>query len=157
MSLMQFFGRIIYWLAWPAYQVYYRFNDRTRVVLICGQEVLVLKQWLSDGRWSLPGGGLHSHEQPIAGALRETKEETGLQLNAKDLHNLGKGAYRNAGLHFNYYVFAGMADKTIPLQRQRHEVAELCWIPAASLTRQNSSPDLIYCLRLAREHHLLLQ
>ncbi len=157
MSILQSLGRITYWLAWPAYQVYYRLNERTRLLLVCQDEVLVARQWISDGTWSLPGGGLHKHEKPLDGVLREAKEETGLELRPQDLRYSGKGEYRKAGLHFTYHIFIARVQKPAELKRQRHEVAELRWLPMSDLTPHNASPDALYCLQLARERGLLLQ
>ena len=157
MSLLQRLGTTVYWLAWPAFRIYFCLNDRARVVLVCDNKVLGVKQWLSDGTWSLPGGGLHNGEKPITGALREVREETGIGLNAKDLTYLGKAKYQKAGLHFNYHIYAMKAPKSLELNRQRHEVAELQWMPASDFTVRNASPDALHSLELARQHHILLQ
>jgi len=37
-----------------------------------------------DGTWCFPGGHLEMHETPERCAIRETFEETGIQLNEKD-------------------------------------------------------------------------
>lgn len=150
-------GKITYRLAWPAFWFYYRRNERTRLLLVCGHEVLVLKQWISDGSWSLPGGGLHKNEKPVDGLLREAREETGLQFQPKDLQFLGKGAYRKAGLSFAYSVFFTRLNDKPKLHRQKHEVAELRWLNTDRLEQENLSPTLTYSLRLAADRGLLLQ
>ena len=40
--------------------------------------VLLVRHGYGQGRWSLPGGGLGRHEDPLHGAQRECREETGL-------------------------------------------------------------------------------
>lgn len=58
-------------------------------VLIEDEEgrLLLLKQearWKGD-KWGPPGGGLHPHEDPITTALRETREEIGVEIELVDL------------------------------------------------------------------------
>ena len=43
----------------------------------CCNEYLLLQHWLGDGSWMLPGGGQHGREDPLAGAIREVREELG--------------------------------------------------------------------------------
>ncbi|MET0779645.1 MAG: NUDIX hydrolase [Candidatus Saccharimonadales bacterium] len=148
-------GRVVSWLAWPAYQVYFRRGARTRVLLVSGDEILVLKGWINDGTYILPGGGLHTGEDPLIGALRETHEETGLQLQSGDLTPLGTDVYRKAGLHFTYYMFFAVADKNDPLTRQWYEVADIRWVPLGDLAAYNPSQEVLSCLRSARQQHLL--
>ena len=44
--------------------------------------------------WSIPGGHVHKHESLKDAAVRETREETGLQLDPKDLEHIGTEHYR---------------------------------------------------------------
>ena len=51
------------------------------VIVVCHprrREVLAFERADAPGSWQLPQGGLHSGEEPIDGAWRELKEETGL-------------------------------------------------------------------------------
>lgn len=41
---------------------------------------VLLSRYVRDGRWSLPGGGIHHGEQPVEALCREVHEETGLTL-----------------------------------------------------------------------------
>lgn len=43
-------------------------------------EVLLVKHRYGKRKWSLPGGALHEREQVYKGAIREVKEETGLDI-----------------------------------------------------------------------------
>jgi 8-oxo-dGTP pyrophosphatase MutT (NUDIX family) len=149
------FGRVLFWLAWPAFQLYYRRGERTRVLLLSGDEILVLQGWINDGTYILPGGGMHSDEQPLSGALRETQEETGLQLQPADLTYLGRDVYHKAGLHFTYHMFFAKADKAAPLKMQWYEVANIRWVPLSDLAAHHPSQEVLSCIRAAQQQHLL--
>ena len=41
--------------------------------------------WFHDGDWSVPAGHVESWEFPIEAMIREAQEETGIQVNKKDL------------------------------------------------------------------------
>lgn len=57
------------------------FDDEGRILLM---------ERPGGGRWCLPGGALEVSESPEAGAVRETREETGLEVEPREL----VGAYR---------------------------------------------------------------
>lgn len=48
-----------------------------------------------DLRWTTPGGHLDGNEDPRLGALRELKEETGIEADREDLFFLGRWAMRS--------------------------------------------------------------
>ncbi|HJQ08244.1 MAG TPA: NUDIX hydrolase [Candidatus Saccharimonadales bacterium] len=152
--VLQGFGRFTFWCAWIAFYVYLKHSERTRVIVTDGQEVLVIKNWVSDGKWSLPGGGLHKNEPPAQGALRELREETGLRPAASKLQPAGTGMYRSYGHTFLFYVFVVRMEKA-ELKKQWHEVADMQWASLDALHTRNAGHDTLLALSMAREKGLL--
>ena len=64
------------------------------VVILNDAGELLLCHVTGQDHWDLPKGGADSGETPLAAALRETQEETGLVLAGGDLLDLGRLAYR---------------------------------------------------------------
>jgi 8-oxo-dGTP pyrophosphatase MutT (NUDIX family) len=148
-KLLQFIGVIIFFGAWLAFWVYFRVgHGRTRVVLLHEDKVLVMKQWISAGKWGLPGGGLHKGEDPAEGAARELYEETSLKLDPRQLRPVGIASYRKYGHRFDYQIFvAKVGSKSV--RAQRIEVAELEWLQPEALNARNASPDTLQALEMA--------
>jgi 8-oxo-dGTP diphosphatase len=51
-----------------------------RVVLMRGNDVLLVRPRFAPGVWTLPGGGVQKNESPEQAAIREVNEETGLHV-----------------------------------------------------------------------------
>lgn len=64
------------------------------VVVINDDAELLLCHVTGQNHWDLPKGGLNGGETPLQAALRETREETGLALDAAGLIDLGRMPYR---------------------------------------------------------------
>ncbi len=64
------------------------------IVVLNDAAELLLCHVTGQDHWDLPKGGAHPGESALQAALRETQEETGLQLAAADLHDLGRLDYR---------------------------------------------------------------
>ena len=64
------------------------------VIVLNPQSELLLCHVTGQDHWDLPKGGAHPGEGPLAAALRETEEETGLALDPAALLDLGRLPYR---------------------------------------------------------------
>jgi 8-oxo-dGTP pyrophosphatase MutT (NUDIX family) len=148
MKLLQLAGRLAYWCGWPAFWVYFRFDHgRTRVIVRQGDQILLVKQWIGDGRWQLPGGGLHKGESPVVGAVRELREETGITLTKDELTLLGEAVYRSRGLTSTMHVFKTHVDSA-DVRLQHHEIAAAVWLPLSQLTARNTRSDVLTALQM---------
>ena len=149
-KLLRLLGIAAFWCAWPVFWVYFkRSYGRTRMVLTnAAGEVLVMKQWISSGKWHLPGGGLHAGEDPLLGGLRELHEETGIILTSANLTPHGKHTWHIRGFTYDMYIYAARVGN-VQLKRQRIEVAEITWVKPEVLTPANTETDVLHCLRVA--------
>ena len=64
------------------------------ILILNPQHELLLCHVTGQQHWDLPKGGRHDGESPLQAALRETREETGLRLDAAALLELGRFDYR---------------------------------------------------------------
>lgn len=140
------FGILLFWLTWPISWLHLRGSKRTRLLVVCGNYLIVTKRWLGDGRWSLPGGGLHREEDSRDGALRELYEETRLHINSSRLRRHSDRIFKSNGLSFNYVFFIAKVGKKYPLVHQSIELTESVWIHKSELSVSNASPDVLAAL-----------
>lgn len=151
--LIERLGVIAWWVTLPALIVYLWGKPRTRVLVRAGGKVLVVRGWLGTGKWMLSGGGLHAHEDPTDGAVREVREETGLALKPQDLSPLKQEEYRFRGIKFPCHYFAvdlpGKPEQH-PLHPQPMEISRAEWISSSELTAQNANPDVLNALQHAQ-------
>ena len=135
-------GQLVFWLLWPALYLYLRRDQRTRVIIICGDNILLVKGFLGKSHWILPGGGVHAGEIPEDGAVREVKEETGITIMPSDLVRIGKGVANEYGLRFDYISFKVEVPELIPPKRQKWELVDAAWLPLPGiLQRTDLSPE----------------
>lgn len=139
-------GQIAWRILWPWLWIYLHNSYRTRLLITCDNKVLVVKSWLSDGRWGLPGGGLHKNENSIDGALRELKEETNITLKQANLKLIGQFIYSNHGFRFNYDLYRVNLSSLLPIKCQMGEIVDAKWIDVETLKPRNSGPDLLQSL-----------
>ena len=110
-------------------------SRRVRVVIISADnEILLVRNWLSNQNWSLPGGGIENGETPEHAAVREMKEETALSVNARDMHRVGN--LYNPALKAQLEILRVRVTDTalLPLKwRYRLEIMDRKWHPAGTL------------------------
>lgn len=154
---LQFVGTLVFYCAWPVFWVYFRLGrDRTRIVLMHEDKVLVMKQWIGPGKWQLPGGGLHKGESMAGGAARELYEETSLRLDPRQLQHIGRATYNRFGHKFDYQVFVSRVGSSF-VRAQRIEISELAWLRPGELRAGNSRSDTLHSLEMAQQKTTLLQ
>ncbi|MGZ9100363.1 MAG: NUDIX hydrolase [Brevundimonas sp.] len=72
------------------------------VVCLRGETVLLIRRGRPPrlGEWSLPGGRIEPGERAVDGALRELREETGVEAEITGLIDVVDGLFPEAGLHY---------------------------------------------------------
>jgi 8-oxo-dGTP diphosphatase len=129
MTFFRRLGRITYTLAWPALFIYLRIGARTRVAVISEGHILLVEGWMDDGRWGLPGGGLHRGELPAHGAVREVAEETNVTVSPESCVLLGSEWRSRKGLKFFCHFFSATANGLPEVRAQRGEIVAVRWFP----------------------------
>ncbi len=122
-------GVTLYWIMLPAIWVYAKkTKPRARVMLIWQDEVLLVKNWLSAGDWSLPGGGIEHGEQPNEAAVREIAEELGVSIDPADLLLVGENtAVERGWLVGRYYLFALELTEEPVITPAQSEIVDHAW------------------------------
>jgi 8-oxo-dGTP pyrophosphatase MutT (NUDIX family) len=145
--LWQRVGITLFWIAWPISWMNLRGSMRTRLLIVNGNYLIVTKRWIGEGKWSLPGGGLHKEEESLSGAIRELHEETKLQLTGDKLTRDSDRIYQYHGFRFNYVLFTGSVKQKLHLQHQLFELTDARWIHHKELSSKNALPDVVEAIR----------
>lgn len=122
-------------------------SKRTRIAVKHKQELLVVRPWLGNGKWSLPGGGRHPGENPKEAVLRELHEETGVQLAEHVVTHLSHQRYRQNGLRFWYDLFTAQIDHKVDILLKKREISAAEWVEYTKLTPRNANDDVIAAVK----------
>ncbi len=127
-------GTLAFYVSLPGLYYYLQRQERTRVVIVVGDEVLVLKGWYGSNRWMLPGGGVHHGEDITRAALREITEETGLRLQPEQLMHLQTTrVWDTYGIRFMCHVLCVQLPNKPEISLQNPEISHARWRLAAEV------------------------
>lgn len=149
-----FTGRALFYITWPGLFFYLKSTKRARLIITCDDHILLTQDWLGNGQWMLPGGGLKVGETAEQAARRELFEETGLTIKSlKPVVN--NYAITQSGFKFFVDCFcAEIAEKSKP-KPQREEIADARWIKLDKIIKSDqlaSSTKELLGIWLDREH-----
>lgn len=142
-------GRSLFWILRPVWSIYFKLAPkRSRIFVISGDKLLLLRPWLSNGSWGLPGGGVKRGESIEASACRELFEEVGICAELKDLQPLGAYTHETNGLKFDAHFFLLILDEVSRLKLRRYEIADARWVPFSELDNIMLSEDTHHGLNM---------
>jgi 8-oxo-dGTP pyrophosphatase MutT (NUDIX family) len=150
-KLWQILGVTAYWLTVPGIWLVLRKTIRTRLLVRSGDHIIVVKPWLGNGKWCLPGGGVHKNEPTLTAVIRETREEVGITIDSQVCISHGTRPYRQNGLSFNYELFTTDLDAQVPIKKQVLEIFDAQWVAVSSLSDQNANQDVLVALQKSRK------
>lgn len=145
MVLKTIVGKVVFLAGWPFFWIYFRiWSKRTRVIVVHDRKMLLVKGWLSDGSWGLPGGGAGLREEPVQAASRELFEETGIQSKSTELQYLESIIHDDRKLKYTAIYFLYKLKNPAELTRQKYEIAEIGWFDKAGLSSIKLNVDARY-------------
>jgi 8-oxo-dGTP pyrophosphatase MutT (NUDIX family) len=122
-------GRVLYWVSRPGIWLIIAISPpRTRVVVKRNRQILLVRDWLGNGCWKLPGGGLHRGENPAVGAARELQEEVGISLAPSELIKLGRFNLRSSGAQERLIAYRAEVKPAVRAQVKGLEIVAGQWV-----------------------------
>lgn len=128
------------------------YNNDHKVLIIKRSEV----NDVLPGYWDIPGGTLENGENPVAGAIREPKEETDLDVENPSLYFEKSNIDEGKNKQFVTLVFlAKYSGGEITLRPDAHE--EYAWVSVSEIGNYKTVDYLVECLALlvSKKHGIL--
>ena len=136
---------LLYRVCQPGIYLLLHNSRRSRVLVICDDELLLIRSDFGWRHWSVPGGGIKRSETAVDGAVRELREEVGIRVKPSQLRKVtqitkGYGPLNWPRIHFVFFVVH--LNKKPALTLQKYEVTESQWLPANQLSATDLTPEL---------------
>lgn len=120
-------GRLIYFVLFPLFIIHHSTRTRALIFDETGR-ILLVKNWVSNDTWDMPGGGLHRGESPSVGVSREVCEETEIKIDKNDWRLLTR--QKQYATTFIYFTATIQSKK---IKHQKLEITEAGWFEVDAL------------------------
>lgn len=122
-------GRILYKVFRPVLYLFLKRSRRVRVLMLYEGEVLLVRNWLSSQKWTVPGGGINKSETQLQAAKRELHEEIGLNIEETDFIALGE--YDNSNFVSDCFLY--QPKERCHILRNKAELIDANWFKVKNL------------------------
>lgn len=131
---------------------------RVAAIAILKDGKLLMGKRKDNGRWTQPGGHLNDGEDPVTGALREVKEETGLDLTPNQISHLATKIVKKSGGKGKVQVYAykaSLGSKSPTTIREDPDDEVHRWVWTNISDRKN--PEIFNNLHVPLEDNIIMQ
>jgi 8-oxo-dGTP pyrophosphatase MutT (NUDIX family) len=139
-------ARLLGYVLWPVFFVIFPIRKRSTLLIMVGDELLVVKHKIYFGSWNLPGGGVKIGEDPLVSAVREVYEELHIKINEDEIRELSTGyeTVREFGITSRQKFFVYSPSEK-PVVKKNFEILDCVWM---SKNSSDFGADARYALSL---------
>ncbi len=157
-KLWEDLGKLGFWVCWPGIWFMVKIMPpRTRIVVVYDKKILLTKDWLGAGDWTLPGGGLRRGEDPAEGAARELMEETGIKISPEHYKKLGMKTLKGRGIISHNHCFYLHLSHKPRIYLHKPEILAYKWVSYEDLENITLSETVMPVVRAFSNTSDLLQ
>lgn len=121
-------GQLVYKIIFPLRRIYRSNKTRAYGVVEYEGKILLVKNWLGAGNWSLPGGGAKKGESTEDTLKRELQEEAGLNIDVSMVKILLKGVHNREFGKKKYVIYHVPLNKKPSIIINHLEITDAEWI-----------------------------
>lgn len=92
------------------------------------QDKVLIVQNIHSSSWSLPGGAVESGESWSSAAIREAREEAGIEVELLGISAVNECFFEEKSEHVVFVTFKAKAKNSDTMITRPHEIAEIKWV-----------------------------
>lgn len=141
-KIIRFLISVLYPLIKPVLRLLVKNPHSVKIVLIYKDKILLIRNSYRKG-WTLPGGGIKRNENPLEAAIREVREEVGI-----DIFNLINHGKTKLEFEKNSFVTIFSSQVNEPgFEVDGMEVEKAEWTELKNLSKIDLLPVANHCIR----------